>query len=778
VSAAPQARGELALSVRGLAEMVWRRGDIHARYDVNTRPEEGIAVQRRLQTDRSAGYCREVVVSHRWQTAEHSFLLSGRVDGCDLDADVPLIEEFKTTRIDPKELHACAGSVHLAQVKLYAAMLCEEHPAPFWDVRVIYAHPDTLATHVVAEHLSRDALQEFRDETCRALTARAAELHAHRCARNERLRVASFPYPAFREPQRVLARNVFRAVRDGAGLLAVAPTGTGKTMGTLFPALKAMADGHVDRIVYTTARGTGQRAALDAVARLRASGPLRAVTITAKERACLKDRPLCDPAVCEFARGYYERAPAALAELAAIEEASPASIEEVARRHVVCPFELSLDMSVVADVVICDYNYVFDPVVRLKRMHGFLGDRTAVLIDEAHQLAPRVRRGLSCRIARSTVRRARGELELAALERKRTAFDRSFAALRKAVLEGAPHTQTLEVEIDKPVRLLAAARRFLDAWLEVPRTEPATPDAETLLFDVLRLLRGADWSEAAGFVWVLRQHARDIVLDLECLDPSAHIADTLATFRANVRFSATLAPLALAQRQHGDTDGCTVDVPSPFPSEHLAVLIVPDVRVRYRERVAGLDGLIDTIETVTNAKPGAYLVALPSFEYLGMVRDRMLERGVAGALISQRPNMGARERAAFVERLANPGGPLVACVVLGGVFAESIDLDGGALIGIIVVGVGLAPRTGELDRIQREFCDDGYDVAYRQPAMTRVVQAAGRLIRGEEDRGVLCLVDPRYRDEAFGRYLPSHWTPEVVRASNLGDRLSEFWSAR
>ena len=770
-------RRELAISVRTLAEMIWRRGDIHTRYDVNTRPEEGTAVQRQLQSDRGQTYRREVAVSHRWESAAHTFVLSGRVDGCDLDGAVPLVEEFKTTRIDAAGLHACAGTVHMAQVKLYAGMLAAEHAAPLWDVRVIYAHPDTLATHVVAERMSRAVLLAFRDETCAALSAGAYALHMHRSARDERLRSAHFPYPAFREPQRELARNVFRALRDGTGLLAAAPTGTGKTMGTLFAALKSAAEGHVDRIVYATARGTGQRAALDAVARLRASIPLRSVTITAKEHACLKDQPICDPAICEYARSYYERVPAALAELVAAGDASAERIAEIARRHVVCPFELSLDASVRSDVVICDYNYVFDPVVRLKRVHGFLGDRTAVLIDEAHQLAPRVRRSLSCRLARSTVRRARGALGSADLERKRAALDRRFAELRKQVDDGGEAGGAFEVEIATPDALLKAARRFLDAWLEISRSEPAAPDAETLLFDVLRVLRGADWQEADRFVWVLRRKDRDIVLDLECLDPSAHVAETLATFRGNVRFSATLAPLALAQRQHGDTDGRIVTLPSPFATEHLAVLIVPDVPVRYRERATGLGALIDTIDTVRAAKPGTYLVALPSFEYLAMLARGLQERGI-DEVVCQRPDMGAQDRARFVEALSRGREPLLACVVLGGVFAESIDLPDGAITGIVVVGVGLAPPSGELDRIQRQFCEDGYDVAYRQPAMTRVVQAAGRLIRSETDRGVVCLVDGRYRNEAFRRYLPSHWSPEVVRTADVRNRLSEFWSAR
>jgi DNA excision repair protein ERCC-2 len=778
--------------------MIWRRGDIHMRYDVNTRPEEGSAVQRRLQRDRSATYRREVQVSHRWQVDGRSFALSGRVDGCDLDAPVPLVEEFKTTRIDALALHACAGSVHLAQARLYAALLSDEKAADEWDVCVIYAHPDTLATHVVRERVTREELRAFRDQTCRGLTERVAALRRHRAARDAGLAVLDFPYETFRDSQRELARAVYRAVRDRSGLLAAAPTGTGKTMGTVFPSLKCAAEGHVDRVVYATARGTGQRAVVDALRRVHERVPLRYVTIAAKERVCFKDRPICDPDVCEYARGFHDRVPAALAELETIAEATTERIAAVARRHCVCPFELSLDASVTSDVVVCDYNYVFDPIVRLKRVHGFLGDRTALLIDEAHQLAPRVRDALSCRISRAAIRAARGKLASAALEVRRTALERRLAELCKQVEQDASCDPSaagsagvagsFELEIETPAALLSAARGFLECWLDTPRARPVADEAEQLLFDVLRLLRAAEWHDGERFAWVLRRRSKEpsaardgaheeLALDLECLDPSAHIAATLEDFRGNVRFSATLSPLALANRQHGAADGRVLSVSSPFPIEHLAVLIVPDVPVRYRERARGVDALGRVIADVSDSRPGNYLVAAPSFEYLTMIADQVAQQRPATRVLRQRAYMPDAERAAFVAALATRSTePLLAFVVLGGVFAESIDLSDGVLNGIVVAGVGLAPPSGALDRIQRRFCDDGYDVAYRQPAMTRVVQAAGRLIRSERDRGVVCLVDARYLQDGFQQYFPAHWRPETVRASMLSSRLSEFWS--
>jgi len=768
----------LRIATRELAEHVWRRGDLHARYDEGTLPDEGVAAQRRCQQQREPGYQREVPVAKAWTDGVVELEVSGRADGCCLTAAPPYVEEFKATRHDPAALYVHLGTVHLAQVRLYAAMLAHVHPnVPDWEVRLVYVHPDTFARHEVSEHASRVELEHFFELTCRRLAERVARLRQHRSGRDADLSALAFPFERFRAPQHTLARNVYRALRDGSALAVCAPTGTGKTMGTLYPALKCVGAGHLDRVVFLTARGTGQCAAEEASARLARQAQLRVTTITAKERICLMERPVCDPDVCPYARGHYDRVAGATDELLQGRIMTRDQIVAVAREHTVCPFELSLEAAVASDVVIADYNYAFDPVVRLQRIHGLFDDRTAVLVDEAHHLADRARRALSCTLSRRMLRDAIGHLVTETLERARAGLEQQLLALRRGLGRKRGAREPFEAVLDEPKALLRAAARFFDAWTEAgPIMRDAAPPAMDLLFAVLRLQRAVTWQDAEHFAWVLKGQGRMLELELECLDPSSHIGHVLDTFAGHVRFSGTLEPLPLFQRLHG-VDGPISRVASPFPAENLATYVVTDVSVLFRDRDRCLDALVGLIADVVNARQGNYLVALPSFDYLGRVAERFAVSCPDKGQIRQRRDMDATAREAFVAALMDPHGVNVAFVVMGGVFAESIDLPGDALIGVIVVGVGLPPPQGSLERIATRFGDDGPSVAYRQPAMTRVVQAAGRLIRTETDRGVLCLVDARFRHSEFRRFLPPHWRPEPVRAAELADRLDAFWNS-
>ena len=765
----------LKIAVRNLAQLTCRSGDIHFRYDDSTDSREGIDTQKRMQRGRGPTYEREVAVKGIWSDGFAEIELAGRVDGCDLSAGI--VEEFKTTRSEAERLYAEAGGVHVAQLRLYAALLSRLHPErAVWRLRLLYCNPDSNVVMPFEESLDVAALDGFLTRCCATLARALTDLQRHRERRNARLEALAFPHPTFRPAQRELSAAVFRTVRDGGALLFEAPTGSGKTLGALFPTLLAMGRGSVDRVVYLSSRTTGQSAAEATVQRLGADDAVRRITIIAKAKICFMPEPVCDPAICEHARGYYDRCAPAIADLLAAGTMTRETIERIARSHRVCPFELSLDAAVWADVVVCDYNYVFDPVVRLKRLAGVTNDRIALLIDEAHQLGDRVRDALSTSLTRSLLSRARKVIGDAVAAKKAAALDRRLTQLRRDAIRATQlDAHAFECRIEHADGVLRAGEALLDA-LTAEAAAQHDPIVTELIFALSRLVRVATWYDAERFAIFLRGDGRGIEVEWRCIDPSAAIAQTLDDFRSHIRFSATVAPFDLTGRAHGQPDAHTLRVPSPFSAERLGVFAVPDVGTLYRQRHASLPRLVGVLRSTTEARRGNYLVALPSFEYLDRVADAYAAATGAPRIVRQARGMSDTARAAYLGAFERGGESIVGFAVMGGLFTESIDLTEGALAGIVIVGVGLPPPSLERNAIEAHFGERyGRMLAYEQPAMTRVVQAAGRLIRRETDCGIVVLVDPRFVSPTYRDYLPNEWRIVRTTADRLPDSLASFW---
>jgi DNA excision repair protein ERCC-2 len=786
---------QVAIAVRTLVEFLCRRGDLHVRHEALTEAREGIAVQSRLQRGRGTGYERERRVAGSFRSGGILLQLAGRIDGCDFSADMPVLEEFKTTRADPEAMLAHAGAVHWAQLRLYAALLAlGGEAATTWQLRLIYCHPDTLATRVYECMASRGELVAFYEATCERFCAWLAAFRAHRQQRDRALAALQFPFPDFRQEQRTLARHAFRVARDGGALWAEAPTGIGKTLGTVYPSLKSMASAHIDRVLFLTSRGTGQAALHEAV---RASvqpcrkgpnsTPLRTIAITARDKICFEPDAHCDPGLCRYARGYFDRRMDAIEALLAHGTMGRGVIESIGAAHQVCPFELSLDAAVWSDVVVCDYNYLFDPVVQLQRIRGMFADRTLVLIDEAHQLADRVRDMLSATLTRESVAALIASAAAPGVRSAAVALDRRLLGIRRATLGGrVARGQTYEEEVRDPTVLASAVETLLTRLLERSAADRGAEPAEAM-FVLQRFQRALGAFQPDSWFALLAGTGPEFRLELRCLDAAAHMGDVLRQQHAVIGFSATLTPLKLFHRRHGIAEAQTLRVASPFRAEQLGVYIVRDIDARYRARSRSLDALVRLVADVTGARAGNYLVALPSFEYLARLADAFTQAYPGVPVLRQHPGMNEAEREAFVAAFRLRAGATVGFAVQGGVFTESVDLPGDALIGMVVVGVGLPPPSKERDRLAAYFRgsegeeeEEGEDVgelaAYRQPAMTRVVQAAGRLIRSEQDRGVLCLVDDRFRQPLYRRFFPDFWRPRVVRASSIALQLDAFWN--
>lgn len=756
----------MKVSVKELADFVHRDGDLHYRQQSATLAQEGIARQRAWQEGRGASYRREHPVSARFG----DLTVSGRIDGWDPAEQV--VEEVKTTRGDAVALHADAGSEHLAQLRLYGAMLAlADADLCLLRLRLIYLHAEVPGEHVVRESWQRDDLIAFFDTTCGIYAAWIDQTAKHIAARNRALSALRFPYAEFHAHQRRLAKHIYRGLRDGEDWLVEAPTGAGKTMASVFPALKAFGEGELDRFVYLTARTTGQRAVEGALAD--ADAPVRGVTVTAKARICFNPEAACDPQRCAYAHGYYRRLPAARRELLDYGLASRAEVEAVARKHVVCPFELSLDAATWADVVLCDYNYVFDPVVRLQRiLAGGQFERVGLIVDEAHQLGDRVRDMLGAAVSRPALRRALRNDDLPAeLAKRLRAVDRALLALAREVGEAA------ECELPKPVALCRAIDR-LTAADDSPVDFAADSDVAQVLRQLWRFSRAVEWAatEERVFHYLTSGTGTAFGVELVCTLPGHHIQRTCEPFHGTVRQSGTLAPADVFQRLHGLAEGGrSLQSDGGFDAERLGVYVVPDISTYYRDRSRTLPALVRLIRDVSAALPGNCLVALPSFEYAFAVAAALANQAVR----CQRQDMDLDDREDFIRWLNGDAGR-IGVVTMGGVFAESVDYDSRAVRGVVVAGPGLPPRSLRRDLIRDDavregVADNGHEIAYRQPAMTRVAQAVGRVARRAQGRGIAVLVDPRFDDSSYQAFLPSRWLLSTVCAARAPQAVAAFF---
>ena len=758
--------------MRWLAEQVHRVGDLYAYRGAPTQGAEGIATQRRLQRDRPDGYQVELAVQMEVSVDGANFEMRGRVDGANLSAAPAVVEEFKTTRVDAELAHRHDGPVDWAQARLYAAMLAAAHPhLSDWRLRLLYCHPDGGPVRIFEERQSAPALKAFLEDTLDRFAARMRPWRAHQTARNAWLTDRDFPYPSYRSHQRAAARRCYQALRAEEALLLEAPTGSGKSMAVLYAALKSLPQTGASKLIFLTSRGTGAAAAEAALGRIDAgSGRVRRITLAAKEKQCLTPGMPCAADQCPYAKGYFDKRPDAEAGLLAEPAITPERVREVGRDHEVCPYELSLDAALWSDVVIGDYNYVFDPVVRLQRFAD--GKDIDLLIDEAHQLSDRAEEALSVELSRSTIKAALTEPLPAPLAKRLRGIDRALTALRRQ------HGHPQEAVIDPPAALTRAVERFCEALFSDEGALDALPGTQTAAWMTNRWQKGESWRRPEAFVHLLRTKGSDIEVALRCLDASEQVRESLARYRGSIRFSGTLSPLPLYNALHGLDEAPAERAGSPFESDQVAVLLVTDINTYYKGRQASMPQVVDLVRGVVAAQAGRYLLAFPSYGYLDGFVEAAAGRLEGIALHRQVPDMTDSERADFLNVFANGEPAALAAIVLGGVFAESVDFADVPLSGVLVIGAGLPPPTLARESKARHFdakSGNGQEVAYRQPAMTKVAQVAGRLLRSPRDRGVICLIDPRFGHPDHQCFFPSHWRPQRVPAQQVGATVAKFW---
>ncbi|MEK3854800.1 ATP-dependent DNA helicase [Cytobacillus sp. FSL H8-0458] len=752
---------KIKISVRSLVEYVYKSGSIETGFRSAVSLSEGTRIHQRIQKLYGEEDQKEVYLQTALTVNNLDFQIEGRCDGLIIKNGELIIDEIKSISLPLSEIDKFAYPIHWAQAKCYAFMYAKDHNTPEMTVQLTYVQAKTDEVKKFQQTYSFCELEEFILHLLESYSPYAKLRVRHQKELIRSLQELTFPFPAYRNGQKKFAGAVYKTIAEGKSLFANAPTGIGKTISTLFPALKAIGEGHIQRIIYTTAKTITRQAAEGAISLMRDNGlNLKSVTITAKDKICFKEETHCQKDSCEFANGYYDRINNALLDLLTNENLiTRTTIEKYAMKHKVCPFEFSLDAAYAADTIIGDYNYIFDPKVSLKRLLEEEKKKTSLLIDEAHNLADRGREMYSSTLEKSAFlqlsRSFKGKDE--GIQKSAKQVNGIFIALKKKCGENQEIA-----EKDPPEELFEVLEEFVQNAEEYLGQNRNNTDEELLevFFAAQNFIRiGKLYDER--FVTYIQKQRNDLIIKLFCLDPSNLLYKARKGYKSAIFFSATLMPLNYYLDMLGfQEEDFILSVPSPFSKDQAKVYIQP-LSTRYRDREGSIGPIVSTIKDMLKEQKGNYLIFFPSYQYMENVYQRLLDEELPVHTIIQKTGMDEGEREAFLDEFkSNPSGTLLGFAVMGGIFSEGIDLQGDRLNGVFVVGVGL-PKLGFERNIMKAYFHqqgkNGYDYAYTYPGMNKVLQAGGRLIRSEDDTGTIVLMDDRYVQAKYQALLPEEW---------------------
>ena len=746
-----------SVAVRALCEFTAKVGDLDLRFTPSPSAQEGIVGHRTVASRRNAHYQNEVALEGEYQQLK----VRGRADGYDPDSN--RLEEVKTYRGDLAAQPANHRQLHWAQVKVYGWLMCQKLGLSEIDLALVYFDIVGEGETVLNQRFDAPDLEQFFKQQCALFLDWARQEMQHRAARNAGAQSLAFPHADFRTGQRTLAESVYKAVCTGRCLMAQAPTGIGKTIGTIFPQLKALAPQQLDKVFFLTAKTPGRKLALDAAQVLYDSSPdlpLRVLELVARDKACEHLDKACHGDSCPLAKGFYDRLPAARQAASQVRLLDQRSLRNVALAHQVCPYYLSQEMARWSDLIVADYNYYFDFGAMLFGLAQLNQWQVSVLVDEAHNLVERARSMYSASLDQYSLKTVRDSAP-EALKKPLQRLNREWNALHKDQL--APY----QAYAAKPDKLLQALSLCTSAMGDYFNDHPdaLTGDLQAFYFDALQWAKVAElFNEHFIFDITKRSFTAKRSSSTLCLRnvvPAEFIRPRLTAARSSVLFSATLSPRHYYADLLGlPADTAWVDEESPFKAEQLQVSIVERISTRFVHRQASLEPIVALIAQQFAAQPGNYLAFFSSFDYLQQVAQLLAERHPQIALWLQSRGMAEAERQAFLDQFT-PHSQGIGFAVLGGAFGEGIDLPGARLIGAFIATLGLPqlnPVNEQMKLRMGAIFGAGYDYTYLYPGIQKVVQAAGRVIRSQQDRGVVMLIDDRFGEQRVRQLLPKWWT--------------------
>ena len=777
----------IRISVRNLVEFILREGDIDNRTGGGQDPENmqmGSRIHRKIQRQMGADYQAEVPLKTEIVCDGFTLKIEGRADGLIHTKEQVMVDEIKGVLRELDRVQEPAG-IHLAQAKCYASMVAEQEGVDEIGVQMTYCQMETEEVKRFQYSYQSNELKVWFDGVIRQYKKWAKFQIEWRKARNASIKGIEFPFP-YRKGQRDLAVSVYRTILRKKKLFIQAPTGVGKTISTVFPAVKAVGEELGEKIFYLTAKTITRTVAEQAFETLREQNlKFKVITLTAKEKICFCEETSCNPDDCPYAKGHFDRVNDAVYELLMQEDVmSREVLEAQARKHKVCPFEMALDVSTWVDGVICDYNYVFDPDARLRRFFAEGGAGGYLfLIDEAHNLVERGRQMYSAELCKedflAVKKLVKGEAPRFA--KRLEACNKILLAMKKEcenykVLDNISH---FGIQL---MNVLSETDRYLEECVDKEVRETVLD----FYFQVRSFLNIYDGLDENYVIYTEYQENGRFVLKLFCVNPAANLQKCLDKGNSAVFFSATLLPIQYYKRLLStEKDNYAVYIDSSFDTKKRLLMNGVDVSTRYAMRSREMYQRYATyIFRVVKAKMGNYLIFFPSYRFMEDVYQEFTQLLASDEeemeLVIQQKHMDEEERENFLRAFEmGREKSLIGFGVLGGIFSEGIDLTNEKLIGTLIIGTGLPQVCNEREILKSYFDQKGlygFDYAYRYPGMNKVLQAAGRVIRTEDDRGVILLLDERFQREKGKEIFPKEWADcERCRLDIVEEKIRLFW---
>lgn len=768
-------------SVRNLIEYVMRSGDIDTSFRDNQRMLKGIRAHQKIQASYGKNYIKEYSLKNSKSFGGVDFEVEGRADGIIKEGKAYTVDEIKSTTRPLEDIDG-ENKLHWAQAKCYAYFFSSDKKLENISITLTYVSTEDYSTKIFKEDFCFTDLEEFYLGLLSEYLNFSKILSSNLEKRNKTCKGLGFPYETYRKGQRKMALAIYRSILDEKKVFIDAPTGIGKTVSSTYPAIKSLGEDLTDKIFYLTSKTTTGNEALKALNLMLDRGLyIKALQIVSKDRICLNDEVKCNPNDCLFAKGHFDRVNDALKDILSKERIMDFdTIRSYSEKYRVCPFEFELDIATYSDFIICDYNYVFDPSVYLKRFFDEIVGNYVFLIDEAHNLLDRSRDMYSFSFTDGSFVNIKEYFD----EKKDRLIRRNINKVidffdQTYIKYGSKDRYCTENHIDEIDEKLLGLQKSMEKFLVEEKDHDKYEEILNLYFDINKYLRISD-SFMEGFYNVISYDRGSQVktFEIKCVDPSKILKEKYKYSRSTVFFSATLAPMKFFMDMLGAEDSLKLRLDSPFDRENLLIL-QKSISTRYRDRQANIGEICETINKFVSSKPGNYFVFFPSFAYLNEVAE-IYKDYYDDKILIQDSSMSQRDRYKFLRKFSMTSSK-VGFLVLGGIFSEGVDLIGDRLIGSMIISVGMPGVSFDRDLIMKHFGSrglSGFDYSYTYPGLNKVFQAAGRVIRSEEDRGIVYLVDDRYRWDKYRHLYPSYW--KNIKYLDKKDEdlfyINKFWS--
>ncbi|MDD4437505.1 MAG: ATP-dependent DNA helicase [Tissierellia bacterium] len=763
----------IKLSVRELVEFIYKSGDINVKNLSVDRAMEGIKAHKILQNQMGENYHREFYLKDEFILNDIMFIVEGRADGILIEDDEITIDEIKSTYTELRLINEEYNTAHMAQAKCYGYMYGLLNNLENLNIQLRYYNLDTKETKTIKQTFTLEELKIFFYTLLNTYIDWADTIINLRKERNRTIKEINFPFEDYRKGQRDFSVAVYLSIRSGKKLFAQAPTGVGKTISVLFPAIKSLYEKNA-KIFYLTAKSSTKTIAFNTVKMMHEKGlKLRTTILTAKDKICFMDETKCEPEYCTYAKGYYDKLNIPLRETIKNDCMYDREfIEELAKKNELCPFELSLDLSYMSDIVICDYNYYFDPRVMLQREELFNKDKDILLIDEAHNLEDRARNMYSPEIIKEEFYEVYKIMKSEkSLSKELFNINKKFIDIKKSIEEA----QILKVP---PEELINALRKFIakaEKYFNDRKNEKVPDELTDIYFQSTFFIKISEIADD-NFCYYAELVNNKTMVKLFLIDPSRLLKEIERNAQSSIFFSATLTPLKYFRYILGGAeDDYILKLSSPFDIENLNLMITSDISMKYTKRDSNIEKVCEYINALITGKKGNYMIFFPSYYFMNKVYSTYESLYDTSCITVQIQGINEEEQKDIINRFENERN-VVLFTVVGGIFSEGIDLPLEKLIGAVIIGTGI-PQISFERNIIKAFFDEkmksGYDFAYKYPGFNKILQSAGRVIRTEEDKGEILLIDSRFCQYTYLKLFPDHWKyfKKISSAEDIKNRL-------